>query len=201
MSKFTTPIAYSDIFNSSGHPLRQDTRTGIAQLAKCLEEGVISIFLNELGGTPLFDKVRSLTSDPLNFKDNLQEIMPLLRGYFYEAGGQFHHKVLVLLATALLIDHGYQVELERWRNGKKVDVVSTDNHWIIECGDTSPEPVIDHLYHSCDKFGVLPYQELESGSIEMFVFERGQNWSEQRVLKELYPAIYKGTSPKSATGA
>jgi hypothetical protein len=71
---------------------------------------------------------------------------------------------------------------EKPANGRLVDVASEDWEWIIECGNTNPDPVLEHLLHTCRHFAVLPFQYPESEfPLLLYVFERGPNWDDNKI--------------------
>lgn len=94
----------------------------------------------------------------------------------YARGGQ-EHQALSHIAALFLRDRGKEVQFEYPYNGRRCDVVSTDFEWVIECGDTYIDTVLEHLDGECNYYCILPFQEVLDGKLFMYVFRRGSAWT------------------------
>lgn len=102
------------------------------------------------------------------------------KGAFNGTGGKGNHG-LAAYAIAFLLGIGKEVVCEFQWNGRRVDVVSKDMEWFIECGDTNGEPIPYHLMGECAHVAVLPYGGTHDDI--MWVFERGGNWNADAIIQ------------------
>lgn len=79
---------------------------------------------------------------------------------------------------------GYEVASEFRLNGKRVDITTTCHTWIIECGDTSPRPIMRHLRQGVNFVGVIPFQN-NITYLDAVVFSRSTNWNDKQIEQEL----------------
>jgi len=169
-----------DIFHSSGNPARvMQYSTPYGALPDWLEAGLVAIRRQELTGP----EVEAVSNQLATVGDPMARLC-------MEApiGGGRDHGLLGALATAFLLDIGKHPAYERAINGKRVDVYSCDREWLIECGDTDANVILDHLASDCRHFAVMPFQELpEPGGRAcrpfMWVFERGPEWRDATVKR------------------
>jgi hypothetical protein len=91
-------------------------------------------------------------------------------------GGEHHYK-LAMLGVAWLADFGFSVNTEARRESCFVDITDETMIWIVECGDTTCAPIMDHLKEgSCRYFAVLPFQNFKEPHI--YVFLKGPGFDE-----------------------
>jgi hypothetical protein len=108
----------------------------------------------------------------------------LLRSVGRGANGGDEHRELSRLGAMFLKKQGKQWKFEERFNRKRVDIISTDHEWVIECGDTQARPVVEHLYggddhtERCNMVGIIPFQDA-SVDFHMYVFKRGSAWDEK----------------------
>jgi hypothetical protein len=100
-------------------------------------------------------------------------------------GGRRAHTVLCWSAAAWLIDQKYQVLAEQRHNGRRVDLFTACNTWLIECGDTSPQPIPKHLLRGVQYIGIVPFQESNLANLEMFIFSKGDGWNNNTIRNNL----------------
>ena len=168
------------IFNSSGDTRREDASFGLDDLLDAIGAGVVAVTKQVVRDGRIFTRLYSLCVTRVETPPHtLRRQIPELAPFVFSAGGGLFHQQLVLLGVACLLDAGIKPDLEIRREGKLVDIAAADGSWIIECGDTSPQPVTSHLAHACDRFGVIPFQPLGlPASLVMHVFTRGSAWSD-----------------------
>jgi hypothetical protein len=152
-----------------------------------LEQGLFSVSITSIYHSPTVAKLLNLVQDHrYETLESLYKWHPILWRCYCQVGGGIQHKFLACCGAAWLLDQSYEVEFEVWRDNKCVDIATKTVDWIIECGDTSPAPVFDHLRCSCRYFAVLPFQDFyKENCLEMFVFGYGQNWHQSNVEKIL----------------
>lgn len=108
-----------------------------------------------------------------------------MRGIKGRARGGDWHVDLSKIGAMFLRSQGKDYQFEQWFNRKRVDILSTDHDWVIECGDTQARPIIEHLYggddheHRCNKVAIIPFQS-DYHNFFMYVFMRGSAWDEQQ---------------------
>lgn len=161
-------VTYPQIFHSSG-----DERRWIqyGDINKLVNADIIKVRKVQIG---LSEFTMSLINAPILEAHRL--FYSRYARNFLNAGGEDHQR-LNLIAAAYLIDQGHIPIPEQWANGKRVDLLTQDQKWIIECGDTDAAPIYKHLYYTCQFFGVLPYPVQ---SPILFVFERGAKWNQRK---------------------
>lgn len=143
---------FGDIFHSSGNGLRDITYGGIASW---IEDHLLDWY---------YQYVTVLGNVPPNSK---------------LTGGTFHQQ-LGALAAAIMRTEGFTPQFEKFANGRRVDLISDDERWIIECGDTNASPIITHLFRTCERFSVLPFQSYpdHNATVCLYTFVRGANWDD-----------------------
>lgn len=164
-------ITFKDIFNSSGDSRRM---TQYGDIKELLDTGVVKVSTRNILDCPLVAHIHTL---PIT--DAALMVSEKAANLTSTRGGDWHYE-LVVLAAAYLISMGKQVYCEEWANGKRVDLITQDKEWIIECGDTDAKPIREHLEYTCLYFAVLPFQ---SGEPTLYVFERGPNWDRREPAK------------------
>lgn len=186
MSFKNKSVKHETIFHSSGYP-RIDVYTGEEEFYLLLEQGLFSVSITSIHHSPTVAQLLNLVQDHrYETLESLYKWHPILWKCYCQVGGGIQHKFLACCGTAWLLDQSYEVEFETWRDNKCVDIATKTVDWIIECGDTSPAPVFDHLRCSCRYFAVLPFQDFyKENCLEMFVFGYGQNWHQSNVEKAL----------------
>lgn len=100
-------------------------------------------------------------------------------------GGGRAHTLLCWSAAAWLIDQKYQVLAEQRYNGRRVDLITPCHTWLIECGDTSPQPIPKHLLRGVQYIGIVPFQESDPANLEMLVFSKGDSWNKSTIRNNL----------------
>lgn len=184
---------WSEVFCSSEHELRSVDLGGIDHL---VSSGFINCqrynlrMQNRVGlYMHLYSRLDSSSLPHLTsaLMHHLDRTMAALNRQMKRSGGGLAHKTLATIATLFLQDRGKSVLHEERCNGRRVDVVSTDYEWLIECGDTNGEPIVKHLNathgaRNCNYVCVLPFQEFIDG-VTMYVFTRGSNWSDEEAQR------------------
>lgn len=165
-------ITLGRIFHSSGNPGRGIDYGDIDQWFDKQWISARKVFLDDIGA------VNQIAH--LNNFDLAQLLHENHRCLIMNAGSDAHQR-LCLLAAAYLISLGKQPVPEQRVNGKRVDLITSDNEWIIECGDTDARPLLKHLYSTCEHFAVFPF---DTEPQFLVVFERGTGWN-QDVIREL----------------
>lgn len=74
---------------------------------------------------------------------------------------------------------------EVWVSGRQVDLATPCKTWVIECGDTSPAPIAEHLLHGHHYVAVLPFQGKDMSCLEAIVFSPGEKWDRKSIEQEL----------------
>lgn len=181
-------LTLKDIFQSSGNLGRAPTHQDYLKLFRHINNGFVNIERREL--KPLNGQVL----EKLHFylgNHNEQDIDKLLMDSIPEliglsnGGGQLH-KLICLCAAAWLIDLGYtNVESEQRCNDSRVDITTTCRKWIVECGDTSPQAIIEHLYRGTDYVAIIPFQGNDLLHLEAVIFCKSPQWDNKTVQEEL----------------
>lgn len=181
-------LTMKDVFQSSGDPGRAPTYQDYHKLFKYLNNGFVHIERREL------KPINGQALERLHFylgNPNEQDIdsfvknwLPKLLG-LSNGGGQLH-KLMCLCAAAWLIDLGYnQVESEIRCNGSRVDIATPCRKWIVECGDTLPQPIIEHLYRGTDYVAIIPFQGSDLLHLDAVIFCKSPQWDSGVVQREL----------------
>jgi len=183
-------MAISSIFNSSGDPRRSVSSSEAEKLSLLIESQGIKASKIPMGDISIIKAIiehynrieAQQAANPTVAFDEWQIFAPFscLDGIRHMGGG-YLHRVLGLIAGAYLRDCGFEIIYEVWCNGRVVDVASNDRKWLIECGDTSPCPIEDHLLYTSDYFHVLPFQRI-GHNMFMVRFERDVKWDSATVM-------------------
>lgn len=159
-----------DIFHSSGDARRE---INYGYLPEMLKSGEIACRTIRFMDNEIIKSFSGL--DQLSIDSLLAS-----KGAYNSTGGKGNHG-LAAYAIAFLLEIGKEVQCEWHQNGRRVDVISKDKEWFIECGDTNGEPVPYHLMDECKYFAVLPYGCIQNDT--MWIFERGSNWNAEAILQ------------------
>jgi hypothetical protein len=163
-------ITFAEIFHSSRSALRQ---IDYGNIGNWMKNDWIKAREVILGDTPL---VKELLLPENELKS--QRILLERHGICLINGGSAVHRQLCRVAAAYLLDLNKKPITEQRYNGKRVDLISDDKKWIIECGDTDAKPILEHLYNTCQYFAVYPF-----GSKSLYVFERGTKWDNEAIKR------------------
>jgi len=183
-------LTLKDIFQSSGNMGRAPTHQDYLKLFRHINNGFVRIERREL--KPLNGQVLEKLHFYLgNHNRNEQDIDKLAMDSIPEliglsnGGGQLH-KLMCLCAAAWLIDLGYtNIESEKRYNGSRVDITTTCRKWIVECGDTSPQAIIEHLYRGTDYVAIIPFRGNDLLHLEAVIFCKSLQWDNKAVQEEL----------------
>lgn len=176
------------IFESSGNLRRINLPQEYTLLESYLQRGVLVLQERRLQATP-FGIQQQLTEFLATCPHHLWEIevpkkLPLLATI--DNGGGLAHQQLCWLAAAWLLDQGFSVVAEQRFAGKRVDLLTDCQSWLIECGDTAPTPITRHLLRGVTQIGIVPFQELVMpDSITIYIIAKGNAWSPTAVQKDL----------------
>ena len=188
-------LSLSDIFRSSGNALRvipiedftllsEEIKAGTIVAERCAVEPTHGGLMERLQNQPR----DSLLNDARVWHQH-HELKIIAN-----SGGSTH-QALCFLAAAWLIDQGYSVSSEIWRNGKRVDIATECGTWLIECGDTNPGAVVNHLQRAYIQVMILPFQLDWHEKPEGIVFKRGASTA---TITPAIPAIEPIFSEDSA---
>lgn len=177
------------IFESSGNLRRINLPQEYLLLERYLQHGLITLEANRLTPKPngiLYQLTEFVRSQPRHlWTANVHHAVLALSNI--DNGGGLEHQLLCWGAAAWLIDQGYSVSTEQRFAGKQVDLITSCRSWLIECGDTLPTPIARHLLRGVAAIGVVPFQETPAanGSIQMFIFSKGEQWCSPVVQNDL----------------
>lgn len=174
------------IFESSGNLRRLHLPQEYTVLEDYIRQGVIHLESNNL--EPLHHGLQEQLIGLLDSIPPWEEIaivraIPQLAAI--SNGGGRVHTMLCWSAAAWLMDQKYQVLAEQRYNGRRVDLITSCHTWLIECGDTSPQPIPKHLLRGVQYIGIVPFQESDLASLEMFIFSKGDGWDNNTIRNNL----------------
>jgi len=181
--------SWKDIFHSSGDARRRIDFGDFAggHIGDWVDDKIIQVSKGTFGDTFY---VKMVKHQYFELK-NMDRREPLFKFHYpflppeiaiNEAHGGVEHRWLGYLAAAFLLDKGKQVLSEQFRNGSRIDILSSDNEFYIECGDTNPAPMLEHLSENCIYFCVFPFCTFEDNFF--YIFERGENWAGVELIFE-----------------
>ncbi len=176
------------IFESSGSPRRINLPQEYTLIEGYLQRNILAL------------TKQSLQEVPHGFQYRLTQFLAMNRQHLWEIelpsaipplatidnGGGLAHQKLCWLAAAWLLDQGFSVIAEQRFAGKRVDLITRCRHWVIECGDTAPSPIVRHFLKGATLVGVVPFQDVSpQEDTSAYVFSKGVAWSSTTVQKDL----------------
>lgn len=170
-----------DIFHSSGFSLRH---IDVREVNQWRAEDLITVYYLTVDG-PNAQKLHDSEIKATHGDYAALLSLPCETGRLSVVHGGSWHCKMAAYAEAFLHDLGKEVLFEQWANGHRVDVISTDQEWIIECGDTSPKPLLEHLLRTCKRFAVLPFQQSTEFPFILYVFEQGPAWDDKAIEQQV----------------
>jgi hypothetical protein len=178
------------IFHSSDNPRRQ---ISTSKMQEWLDGGFIAVCRHNVnqstGQLGLYFKTQHWLESCMEQKPPMltyhisQTQARVLRWAKGRAHGGDEHVLLSKIGAMFLRSQGKSYQFEQWFNRKRVDILSIDHEWVVECGDTQARSIIEHLYGGddhedrCNKVAIIPFQP-DFPNFFMYIFTRGPAWDE-----------------------
>ncbi len=191
-------ISLTDIFRSSANALRVIPIQDFSLLREQMEmEAIVAerCALEPMNGG-IMQSLQNISPDFLLNDVRVWQQYDVLKPIGNSGGSA--HQALCFLAAAWLIDQGYSVSSESWRNGKRIDIATECGTWLIECGDTNPGAVVKHIQHGQTQVMILPFQLDWQEKLEGIIFKKGTfNTATISAATIVEPAFLKDSTRRS----
>ncbi|MFA5188312.1 MAG: hypothetical protein WC460_03050 [Patescibacteria group bacterium] len=104
------------------------------------------------------------------FHEIIEQLIKKEIKIFDYQGGETRHMALKYLGEKFLLGENKKVKIESLFHGRYPDLISEDQEFIIECGDTDPNKIIEYFLLGVVKLYLIPYPDDDSDHLKLYEF-------------------------------